>query len=528
MREAVKVIPATISRMTAQPIQNPGNRKVAAYARVSSNHEEQKSSYAAQVDYYTRYIKGREDWDFVKVYTDEGISGLNTKNREGFKQMVSDALAGKIDLIVTKSVSRFARNTVDSLATIRKLKANHVECYFEKENIWTFDSKGELLLTIMSSIAQEESRSISENCTWGQRKRLADGKVSVGYKNFLGYDRGENGGMVINEAQARIVRRIYGLYLSGMSTYSIAKKLTEDGIPTPSGKRKWGSNTVASILRNEKYKGDALLQKEFTVDFLTKKKKKNEGEVAQYYVENDHPPIVSKEVFEAVQAEISKRRKGNGHRSGISILASKIICGDCGNFYGAKVWHSNDKYRRVVYRCNKKYDTGKKRCSTPTISEKDIERLFVDAINQLMDGREDIMENLINMRAMLRDNHDLEKSRDEALKQMRFIAGKMDAEVSENAHFNKDQIAYRERYAALELAYDKEKNRYESSQQSIADRLSRMEMLGLFIERLNGQKEKLREFNGSLWGSLLENVTIYSQKKVVFCFKDGTKITTAL
>ena len=193
MAKSVITIPATKSKYTATPLSCKKKRKVAAYARVSTDHEEQQSSYEAQVDYYTTYIQGRDDWEFVSVYADEGITGCNTKKRDGFNSMVEDALAGKIDLIITKSVSRFARNTVDSLTTIRKLKEHGTECYFEKENIWTFDGKGELLLTIMSSLAQEESRSISENCTWGQRKRFQDGKVTVPFGRFLGYDRGEDG-----------------------------------------------------------------------------------------------------------------------------------------------------------------------------------------------------------------------------------------------------------------------------------------------------------------------------------------------
>ncbi|MCD8354780.1 MAG: recombinase family protein, partial [Clostridiales bacterium] len=260
----VITIPATKNKHTAAPISAVKKRKVAAYARVSTDHEEQLTSYEAQVDYYTNYINGRDDWEFVSVYADEGITGCNTKARDGFNTMVSDALAGKIDLIVTKSVSRFARNTVDSLSTIRKLKEKGVEVYFEKEQIWTFDGKGELLLTIMSSLAQEESRSISENTTWGQRKRFSDGKVSVPYGRFLGYEKGPDGKMVVNEEQAAVVRRIYGLFLQGHSPYSIAKQLTAEGVPTPGGKKVWGSAVINSILTNEKYKGDALLQKVFT------------------------------------------------------------------------------------------------------------------------------------------------------------------------------------------------------------------------------------------------------------------------
>ena len=220
---------------------------------MSTDSEEQLTSYTAQVDYYTNYIKGRDDWEFVAVYTDEGITGTNTKHREGFNRMVADALDGKIDLIVTKSVSRFARNTVDSLTTVRQLKEKGVEIYFEKENIWTLDSKGELLITIMSSLAQEESRSISENCTWGQRKRFADGKVTVPFQRFLGYDRGTDGNLVVNQTEAVTVRRIYSMFLQGMSPYGIAKALTAEGIRTPGGKEKWSARSVHSILTNEKY-----------------------------------------------------------------------------------------------------------------------------------------------------------------------------------------------------------------------------------------------------------------------------------
>lgn len=198
MAKTVRAIPATINRYTAAPINSRKKRGVAGYARVSTDHDDQVTGYAAQVDYYTNYIKERNDWEFVGIYTDEGISATNTRHRDGFKRMVRDAMDGKIDLIVTKSVSRFARNTVDSLTTVRKLKDKGIEIYFEKENIWTLDAKGELLITIMSSLAQEESRNISENVTWGHRKRFTDGKVSVPYRHFGGYDKGPDGNLAVN------------------------------------------------------------------------------------------------------------------------------------------------------------------------------------------------------------------------------------------------------------------------------------------------------------------------------------------
>lgn len=275
----VTITPATLNRFTTMPIADTRKRRVAAYARVSTNQEEQLTSYEAQVDYYTQYIHSKNKWEFVKVYTDEGISATNTKKREGFNDMVQDALDGKIDLIITKSVSRFARNTVDSLTTVRMLKERGVDVYFEKENIYTLDSKGELLITIMSSLAQEESRSISENVTWGKRKKMADGKVYLPYKHFLGYRKGADGLPEIVPEEASTVQDIYRMFLEGKAPAYIARHMTGCGIPSPGGKPNWRPNTVESILTNEKYKGDAILQKTFCTDFLTKKIKVNDGEV---------------------------------------------------------------------------------------------------------------------------------------------------------------------------------------------------------------------------------------------------------
>lgn len=270
--------------------------RVAAYARVSTEKEEQEHSLEAQTDYFETYIKENSRWEFVGLYVDDGISGLSYHNRDGFNRMVADTISGKIDLIITKSLSRFARNTVDALMTIRKLKAEGVGVFFQKEDINTLDSKGEFMLTLMSSFAEEESRSISDNVTWGKRKQFADGFYTVPFAHFLGYDRGiEKGEFVINEHEARIVRFIYMLALEYYSPNSIAKLLMELEIPSPSGKKVWQTSTVESILANEKYKGDARLQKKFTVDFRTKKRKINEGELPQYYVTGGHAPIIAPE-----------------------------------------------------------------------------------------------------------------------------------------------------------------------------------------------------------------------------------------
>ena len=247
---------------------------------------------------------------------------------------------------------------MDSLTTIRKLKEHGCECFFEKENIYTFDGKGELLITIMSSLSQEESRSISENVTWGHRKRMADGKVTLAYSTFLGYDKGEDGNLVVNEKEARIVRLIYRKFMEGMAPIGICRMLDGMGTLTPGGKTHWRESTILSILSNEKYKGDALFQKTFTVDFLTKKHKQNEGEVPQYYVKGNHEAIIAPDEFEQVQAELARRKRASRAFSGNSVFASRLICGDCGGYYGQKVWHSNDPYRKVIWRCNRKYGKG--------------------------------------------------------------------------------------------------------------------------------------------------------------------------
>lgn len=381
----VTELPATVNRYTSSPAGCPKRRRTAAYARVSSNHDDQLTSYSAQVSYYTNVIQNRGDLDFVRIYADEGVTGTSTVHRNGFRQMISDALAGEIDLIITKSVSRFARNTVDSLSTIRLLKEHGVECYFEKENIRTFDSKGELLLTIMASIAQEESRSVSENCIWGQRKRFADGKVTVPFSRFLGYERGANGNLAVNEKEAGLVRRIYRLFLQGKTPYSIAKQLTSEGIKTPCGKEKWSKLTVKNILTNEKYKGDALLQKGFTVDFLTKKKKRNRGEIPQYYVEGNHEPIISAEIFDMVQEEFYRRKPPNQRLDTVELFFGKIFCGHCGKPFHPKIRYSTNNYRKVIWLCQ---NAEKEECSSPHLVDDEIKLIFIKAVNKTLPSAE--------------------------------------------------------------------------------------------------------------------------------------------
>lgn len=358
-------------------------QRVAAYARVSTEQDEQQNSYEAQVSYYEQHIRNNPDWEFVSVFADEGITGTSTKSRDGFNRMVSLALNGGIDLILTKSISRFARNTVDTLQTVRKLKAAGVEAIFEKENLHTMDPKCEVMLTIMSSLAQEESRSISENVRWWQQKSMRDGKVSIPYKSFLGYCKGADGRPEIVEEEAKTVRLIYHLFLEGKTLNEIANHLTACGILTPTGKKKWPVSTVSSILKNEKYKGDALLQKTYTADYLTKEIRKNDGEMRQYLVEHSHAPIIDPEVFDKVQKKIAERDSYRRKIRNSSPMCNKIICGDCGAFYGHKVWHNHANTERYdVWYCNERYK-GRCRCHTPTLHENEIKAAFEKALKEL-------------------------------------------------------------------------------------------------------------------------------------------------
>lgn len=371
---------------------------MAAYCRVSTDQLEQLSSYEAQVEYYTTYITNHPDYELAGIYADEGISGTNTKKREQFNKMIEDCKNRKIDMIITKSISRFARNTLDCLNFVRQLKDLGIGVIFEKENINTLDAKGEVLLSILSSLAQDESRSISENSTWGIRRRFEQGKVALNHTKFMGYDKDEDGNLIINESQAKFVRRIFKDYLDGKGPNRIARELEEDWVPNWNGKAKWYEGSIRKMLSNEKYKGDALLQKTYTVDYLTKKRVENTGQVPRYYVEDNHPAIIDKDMWEAVQLEMERKKvfaenhgfKRIDYGTSDNPFAGKVICGDCSSAFGRKVWNSNDdRFRRKVWRCNKKYaEKGKKGCNNTHIEDKVLYQIFINVFNAILENSE--------------------------------------------------------------------------------------------------------------------------------------------
>ena len=384
----IRTIPAT-RRVGSQAIGEKETKlRVAGYCRVSTEDETQATSFEAQVEHYTDYISKHPGWVLAGIYADDGISGTNTKEREGFNRLIEDCMNGTVDMVVTKSISRFARNTLDCLKYIRMLKDKNIAVYFEKENINTLDAKGEILLTIMASLAQQESQSLSQNVKLGLQYRYQQGKVQVCTNRFLGYDKDEDGNLVINPEEAEVVKRIYREYLEGKSYNEIGKGLTADGIKTAAGNEYWLASTLKKILSNEKYIGDALLQKTVTTDFLTKKRVINKGIAPQYYVEGSHEPIIPKELYTMVQEEMARRanlRGVNGKRhiySGKYALSNLVYCSHCGDVYQRTHWNIHGR-KKIVWRCVSRLRSNEKEveCKSRTIDETDMEGLVESSSN---------------------------------------------------------------------------------------------------------------------------------------------------
>ena len=381
---------------------------------MSTDQDEQLSSYENQVRYYREYINQNPLYELVGIYADEGISGTNTKRRTEFNHLISDCRQGKIDRIIVKSISRFSRNTLDCLKYVRELKELGIGVTFEKENIDSLDAKGEVLLTILSSLAQDESRSISENATWGIRKKFERGEVRVNTTKFMGYDKDENGKLIINPEQAETVKFIYQKFLEGFSPESIAKYLNENDIPGWTGKANWYPSAIQKMLQNEKYKGDALLQKTFTVNFLTKKRSANDGQVNQYYVEDSHEAIIDKETWELVQLELARRKAfREEHQLNFYIMqnkdnpfTSKVFCAECGSAFGRKNW-TTSRGKRKVWQCNNRYKVkGLIGCQNNHIDEGTLEKAVVMAV-KLLSENVDLLHGKWNK--ILEENQLLEK-----------------------------------------------------------------------------------------------------------------------
>ena len=394
----IVVIPAKSREETGH---TERNLRVAAYCRVSTDQEEQESSYEAQISYYTEKIGKNNDWQMAGIFADEGITGTQAKKRPEFLKMIRLCRQRKIDMVLTKSLSRFARNTVDSLNYIRELKALGIAVIFEKENINTLETDTEMMLTIMSCFAQAESESISKNVSWGIRQSFKNGNVPMQYARLLGYRKGHDGNAEIIPEEAEVVKEIYRCYLDGMSMNLIADRLNEKGLTTKGGSSPYRKTVVQRILTNEKYTGDALLQKTYVTDCITKKTRKNNGELPMYLVKNHHEPIISRTDFNRVQEEMARRsakrtiadkltKTGQGKYSAKYALSELLICGECGEHYRRVTWTAKG-FKEIKWRCVSRIQYGKKKChSSPTVDEQALHRAIVSAVNEFCTVKDDV------------------------------------------------------------------------------------------------------------------------------------------
>ena len=386
----VRTIPATVQPLNVYSTEYLLKR-VAAYCRVSTKQEEQLNSYETQVRYYTDRINREPGWKLAGIYADKGITGTSMKKRDEFNKLIRQCKRGKVDMIIVKSISRFARNTLDCLKITRMLRELKVDVYFEEQNLHSIDPSSEFYISIYGSVAQSESENISHNVTWGKARSAKEGNVFFAYKSFLGYHRGADGKPEIDPEQANTVRRIYDRFLAGDSLQQIANGLTADGIPTPMGRTVWQASVVQSILSNEKYKGDALLGKTYVEDCISKKVRVNAGERPQYYVENNHPAIIDAATFARVQEELARRASKRkvkqtgttteqGKYCGKYALTELLICGECGTPYRRCTWNVGGK-KRIVWRCINRLDYGKKYCHhSPTMEEAPLQNAIMDAV----------------------------------------------------------------------------------------------------------------------------------------------------
>lgn len=485
--------------IVSKPPKLERKKRVAAYARVSSGKDAMLHSLSAQVSYYNDLIQNHGDWLYAGVYSDEAKTGTKD-SRAGFQNLVADCRACKIDMVITKSISRFARNTVTLLQTVREFKALGVDIYFEEQNIHTMSGDGELMMTILASYAQEESRSASENQKWRVKRNFEAGIPWD--RTLLGY-RMENAHYVIVPKEAEIVRRIYNEYLSGSGYNSIAKMLNDEGVSSRFG-GKWN-------------------QKSFTVDFLQKKTKPNEGEVPQYYVEGSHPAIIEPDEWDHVQAEFARRKELGNAYSGKSVLSAKLVCEDCGGFFGSKVWHSTDRYRRTVWQCNNKFKGGE-RCLTPTVDTETVQQLFIKAYNQMMGNRKQIIEDCELMRKKLTDFKSLDADIERQFEETQIVAELVKAAVKENAVTAQSQEAYLEKYEALTQRYETAAAELERLQNLRTLRSQKNKAMALYIRTLKNQPIVLNDWNNTLWNVMVEKAIVHRNGEITFVFYNGTKV----
>ncbi len=534
----MKIVTRNVAVIPARPVfeiagrQEIAKLKVCAYCRVSTDNEEQLTSYQAQMNHYSDLIAQNPSWDFAGIYADEGISGTSTKNRAQFNKMIEDCKANKIDLVLTKSISRFARNTLDCLKYIRILKEYKVAVFFEKENVNTLDSKGEFLLTLLSSLAQEESRSVSSNTRWGITHKFQQGEIMLNYTQFMGYTKDEQGHLVIVPKEAKIIKRIYKDYLEGKSAKQIARELTKDRVTPPGGGKKWFDSTILSILRNEKYYGDAILQKSYTEDFLTKKRIKNTGQLPLYYVENSHPGIVTKEVFMKVQEEILRRNNLPGASKGGTMtyqskfaLAHRIVCSECGTTFRRCTWtYTGEKIR--VWRCGKRIATGGKGCRAEAIYETDLQSAFIKVMNELVQNQEEfigpLLVNIDQVLAQQLQNKDEIKAR---IKELSEILTRL---VESQSRMRPSTNISGEEYINISNEYNELVKQQDEMLAKEKECTMRKLQIKELVEVLTSKGDVITEYHDKMLRQLVERIYAMPNKEIKFEFKCGIEIIPSL
>ena len=513
--------------------------RMAAYCRVSTDSAEQKTSYETQKQVYTDMIARRKDWTMVGNYADEGISGTRADKRPEFNKMIKDCLAGKIDYIITKSVSRFARNTVECLEFVRMLKARNIGILFEEQNIDTLKCDSELYLVIYAGFAQSESESMSKNITWAFRKNFEDGKVVFNYSKMVGYRKGNDGNPEIIPEEAEIIRNIYDWFLAGKTPREIIDLLITDGIQTKCGKQKWSVGTIQSILRNEKYCGDAILQKTVTIDCISKTHKKNTGEAPMYYVHNNHEAIVTREQFNKVQEELLRRNtivpknaskaiSAQGRYSRYA-LTEIMHCDECGSRYKRCTW-AKKGVRKIVWRCMSRIEHGTQYCkNSPSLEESKLHQAIVRAINRFNQENETTYRLL--MKASLSDALGIGGSNEE----MELLTRRIDS-------LNKKMMALVSEAVAEGQSIDDNEGEFKEISDEIAQLNNRVSAIKELmtndenaknrLESINAKVEELKdgitEYDDTIVRQMIECIKVYDDNKIEVIFGGGTSIIEEL
>ena len=531
----VTVIPAKVQ--TAESRDKYHQLRVAAYCRVSTELEEQQNSYQVQIAYYTDLINKKKEWTLAGIFADEGISGTQTKKRTEFNRMIRMCRNKKIDLVITKSISRFAKNTVDCLEYVRQLKDLGIGVIFEKENINTLTMTSEFMIALYGSFAQAESESISKNVSWGKEKAYREGKVQFQYKHLLGYKKGADGKPEIIPEEAETVKLIYTMFLDGHSMKNIALILHVKGIHTKTGSTEWRTNTITRILQNEKYVGDALLQKTFTSDCITHKVVKNHGERPMYLVTNHHDPIIDRDTYNRVQQELARRNSKRkisdktvteqGKYSSKYALSELLICGHCGTPYRRTTWAARGK-KQIVWRCLSRLEHGKKYCpDSPTIKEEQLHRGILRAINNYYSCRNDIVrilkanigsvlecqgqEEILSVEKRLKE---IDQARTDLVNLIASGGCDEDKLDSEFAKLYAEEQGLSERLTML-----KSQNKTSEETQAKLDKI---------MDMIEHEKFELETFDNVLIRKLIECVKILSKTEILVIFKGGYEVRTEI